>query len=257
MIHVATPGLPLSGFVDQFWLLEGVRLPHDRERVLPDGTIELIFDLGPDAPAAPLVSGARSTSFVIGTGRPLSIMGVSFAVGGAFPFLDVPAGEIQDMLVPLGTLWGPWADRLQGELIEAPTPGRKCCILERGLLARATRPLARHPAVSAALAEFARAHLAKPVGDVARRVGLSPKQLLRVFRDEVGLTPKLFSRVRRFQATLSAVDGRRAAWAAIAHDCGYADQAHLIRDFRAFSGLSPTAYLASRGKNRNHIPLRA
>jgi AraC-like DNA-binding protein len=66
----------------------------------------------------------------------------------------------------------------------------------------------------------------------------------------------LFCRVRRFQQVLPATDGRkRVDWAAVALACGYADQAHLVRDFRAFSGLSPTAYLAARGENPNHVPV--
>ena len=252
MIHTYIPGPPLSGFVGSLWLIEGVRVPHDRERVLPDGTIELIFDLDPGAPAGPLVGGARSTSFVIGTGRRLSVMGVSFAPGGAFPFLPGPAGELQDALVPLDALWGPWAGRLQEELLGARTPDRRFRVLERGLLARATRPIERHPVVSAALAEFARGPRAEAVGGMARRIGLSPKQFLRVFRDQVGLAPKLFCRVRRFQAALAAIGGPRVDWAAVAYSCGYADQAHFIRDFRAL--LRPQPDGLPRGPGRESEP---
>ena len=94
------------------------------------------------------------------------------------------------------------------------------------------------------------------IGAVARRVGLSPRRFIQVFRDRVGLGRKVFCRVRRFQRILAATEGRgRVDWAALALDCGYADQAHLVGDFRAFSGLNPTAYLVSRGENPNHVPV--
>ena len=79
---------------------------------------------------------------------------------------------------------------------------------------------------------------------------------LQLFTEEVGLTPKLFCRVRRFQEVLRLVAGpARVEWANVALACGYYDQAHFIHDFRAFCGLSPTAYLARRTEHLNHVPL--
>ncbi len=85
---------------------------------------------------------------------------------------------------------------------------------------------------------------------------LSPKRFIQVFSEEVGLTPKLFCRVRRFQEVLRLIEkGQHIEWAEIALTCGYFDQAHCIHDFRAFSGLNPTTYLTHRGEHRNHVPL--
>jgi AraC-like DNA-binding protein len=77
--------------------------------------------------------------------------------------------------------------------------------------------------------------------------GLSHQQFLRIFRREVGMTPKRFGRVRRFQEVLDRVGNERHVnWGEIALACGYADQAHLTRDFHEFSGVCPTAYLRDR-----------
>ena len=93
--------------------------------------------------------------------------------------------------------------------------------------------------------------------EVTDRVGLSPRWFIQVFREEVGLTPKLFCRVRRFQEVVRLIENReQVEWAEVALGAGYFDQAHFIRDFRAFSGLTPTAYLAQRGERLNHVPLR-
>ena len=94
------------------------------------------------------------------------------------------------------------------------------------------------------------------VRDVARRVGLSQRRFIRVFAAEVGLTPKLYGRVRRFQRALALVRGVPAPdWAQLAVECGYFDQSHLIRDFRAFAGLTPEEYLRHRSEQvlHNHV----
>jgi len=94
------------------------------------------------------------------------------------------------------------------------------------------------------------------IADVTERIGLSSRRFIEVFRDEVGLTPKLFCRVRRFQQVLHLIrSGQQVDWASVALTCGYFDQAHCIHDFQVFAGLAPTAYLAHQGEYRNHVPL--
>lgn len=80
--------------------------------------------------------------------------------------------------------------------------------------------------------------------------------VLGAFARGVGMTPKLFCRVWRFQRVLRAVHHRDAVdWTEVALACGYFDQPHLIHDFREFSGLSPTEYLAARTEHLNHVPM--
>ena len=78
---------------------------------------------------------------------------------------------------------------------------------------------------------------------MANRLGLSSRQFERRFRNVVGIPPKLFSRMQRFQRVFQTMEDR-ANWVDAAVSCGYYDQAHLIRDFRQFSGTTPTALLA-------------
>jgi AraC-like DNA-binding protein len=80
---------------------------------------------------------------------------------------------------------------------------------------------------------------------VLRETGLSERRFIEVFHEQVGLTPKAFCRVRRFQRVLKSVHGAREVdWAQVALDCGYYDQPHFIHDFRGFSGLTPAQYVA-------------
>lgn len=264
------PPPPLAEFVSLFWSYEGYAPPHAQERVLPTGTMELVINLRDDelrvydrreherfrSFRGCLLSGAHSEFVVIDTASQASLVGVHFKPGGASPFLASPAGELRDAHVSLDALWGAAADDLRDRLLAADTPEARFHILEQSLLARATRPLARHPAVAFALREFQRVPRPRTIAGVTARIGLSPRQFNQLFSAEVGLTPKLFWRVRRFQDVLRAIErGGRIAWADIAVTCGYFDQAHCIHDFRAFSGLTPTAYRARRGEHRNHVPL--
>lgn len=94
------------------------------------------------------------------------------------------------------------------------------------------------------------------VAELAKRVGWSERRLRDVFRCEVGLTPKQFARVERFQRVLREVEqGQMVDWAELALAHGYYDQAHLIGEFRACSGLTPTAYQRQRVAPGNHVPL--
>lgn len=267
--HVPRP--PLSDFVELFWLYEGYDAPHAKERVLPDGSMELVINLRDDelrvydrrdtdlfrSFRGYLVSGAHSEYVVIDTDSQDSLVGVHFKPGGAFPFLGLPAGELRDAHASLDELWGARAIELRDRLLEAETPEAKFNILEHALLTQAARLPRRHPAVTFALKEFQDVSRSRTISEVTGQVGLSPRRFIQVFREEVGLTPKLFCRVRRFQEVVRLTQrGQHVEWGDVALACGYFDQAHFIHDFRAFSGLSPTTYLADRGEHLNHVALR-
>jgi AraC-like DNA-binding protein len=243
------PASPLAEFVDMFWFYRCDASVRVRERVLPAGTMELVVDLRDDA-RGPLVYGTHSEPYVADAADDALSVGVHFKPGGASPLLDLPAGELHNTHVSLDTLWGSRADALREQLLEARGPTAIFRVLEQALLARSVRRSARHPAVAFALREFRGGPHAPTVGDVTDRIGLSPRTFIRVFTEEVGLTPKLFCRVRRFQEVLRQVRrGQRVEWADVALDCGYCDQAHLIHDFRVFSGLTPTAFLQVWGEH--------
>jgi AraC-like DNA-binding protein len=261
------PSPPLSHFVEMLWHYDGYQQPHDKERLLPDGSMELVINLREDMtrmydrrnigqcqslPGA-IVVGAQSEFFVIDTAEQAAVIGVHFKPGGAFPFFNLPAGELRNEHVALETLWGRDARDLRERLLAAPTAEAKFRILEHYLWKRLAKPLERHPAVGFALREF---QGARTVADVSGEIGLSARRFIEVFTDEVGLTPKLFCRVRRFQKVLRRIGmGQRVEWAAVALDCGYFDQAHFNHDFRAFSGLNPSAYAAQRTEHLNHVPI--
>jgi AraC-like DNA-binding protein len=265
------PPAPLDRFVHVIWCLEQAPTPHPRERLLPDGSVELVINLHDERVPVysrenldrcevfrgSVVCGPHSQFFAIDTATELNVAGVHFKPGGAYPFLKLPSGELHNLHVGLDSLWGGAAGEMRERLLAAATPEAKVRVIERALLAAAGGAPARHPAVAFALNAFHEATETQKIGEVTEQIGLSPRRFIEVFRKEVGLSPKLFCRVRRFQKVLRMISaGRALDWAEIALTCGYFDQPHFVHDFRAFSGINPSSYLADHIEHLNHVPIR-
>jgi AraC-like DNA-binding protein len=264
-----SPGPPLARWVDHLWSLTDAP-SHTRESILPSGTLELVINLhedefriydpcrahSPRRLSGAIVSGAYRGPFVIDTREHAAILGVHFKPGGAFPLLGALPSELGDLHLDLETLWGHEATELRERLCEATTPAGRFRILERALRARLPHTRQGHRAVPVALEKLAESGAS--VTEVAACVGLSHRRLIEVFSAEVGMTPKLFARVQRFQRALAAARQRTSAdWAGLALASGYADQSHLIRDFLAFSGFSPETLLRHKDDpvKVNHVAL--
>src|SRR5829696_1056954 len=271
------PKPPLSKFVDNFWLYEGSDAEHKIEHILPTGTLELAINLrqnellfyDAERPeicsrfSGAVVSGAHGRGFAPDTADAAFIIGVHFKPGGAFPFLGLPAGDLADTHVDLETLWGPSAGRLRERLCEARTSAERFQLLQAALLSRLCHGVEQHYAVSAALGMFGKNQAGPTVREAAKHLGLSQRRFIQVFKAEVGMTPKLFSRIQRFQQTRTFIQHHPSInWAELAVDLGYFDQSHFIREFLEFSGLSPTDYMnrherfveRDRQVKRHHLP---
>src|SRR5262245_21308255 len=253
-----TPKPPLSKFVDSFWLYEGYNPERKTERILPTGTLELVINLrqnellfdDAERPencsrlSGAIVSGASGRGFTPDTPEETFIIGVHFKPGGAFPFLGLPAGDLADTHVDLETLWGPSAGRLRERLCEARTSAERFQLLQEALWSRLCHGVEQHYAVSAALEIFGKNQTGPRVREAAKYLGLSQRRFIQVFKAEVGITPKLFSRIQRFQRTRTFIQHNPLInWADLAVDLGYCDQSHFIREFLEFSGLNPTDYI--------------
>ena len=130
-------------------------------------------------------------------------------------------------------------------------------ILEQFLMGVVANPLSHHPAVAFAMKEFQKDPGLMSSASMAERVGFSQRHFIQIFRNEVGITPKLFCRVERFQQVIRKVALQTSVdWADVALSCGYFDQSHFNHDFREFSGLSPTEYLELRTDHLSHVQIR-
>jgi AraC-like DNA-binding protein len=264
------PAPPLDRFVERLWYWEGLPIAHAKDRMLPSGNCSLIINLFEDetrsysGPGDDIVErypgavlcGPYSRYFVIDTREQRGVIGVEFLPGGAWPFLDAAPDELQNQHVAIRDLWGPAGATLRERILAAPTPRAKLLLLEAELLARSRRPLQRRAEVDFAIAQLARTPHDQSIGMLSAHVGLSARRFTRLFTLQVGVTPKLYARLQRFQRVLQTMKGPTANdWTALAHDCGYFDQSHLIRECRQLSGFTPTELALRRIGDSNHLAL--
>jgi AraC-like DNA-binding protein len=217
------------------------------ERVLPDGGVHLLFNLG-DPPAAPGTKaaacealGARVEPVIIHMAGWVEQVTVTLRPGGMAALLGVPAAELAGGEVPLDALWGSRADQAAERLAAVP-PGPARAAVLHAVLREALAPRASRadPAAAAAvrLIEATRGRIR--VRELAAAIGVGERRLGQIFDRGVGLSPKAMCRLARFRATVSLLraDPRRP-WTDLAYDCGYYDQSHLVHEFQALAGLAP------------------
>jgi AraC-like DNA-binding protein len=263
------PSPPLSAYIETFSLHEGDAPLHpQKERCLPNGQMAIVINLGHDTIQVAnhqhanqfqsfyggCIHGAFSEYSTIDTTTLVTTMSINFKPGGTRPFLHIPATELTNQAVDLSSIFGTDSLDLRAQLQAAQTHDNQIRILERFLLARATWEQQPHPAVMFALASFqTRQH---SISEVTTQLGMIPKRFIHLFKEAIGLTPKVYCRVLRFQDMLHLLENnQQVSWTDLALSCGYFDQAHFIHDFQAFSSLTPQAYLAHCSPFRNHVPL--
>ena len=258
---------PLAPHVEHLWIVRGHLAVPWRNMILPDGAMELIINLGDPQALCALddpkrrtvfhqswLSGERTAPIVIDEMGKVHLAGIRLRAGGAWPFLGMPLREFSGQVVELEDVLGPEMRELRDRLGEAPHDDARFDLMEDWLRVRRRTTPTR--AVSYAVNLIQRGEADLQIGRMANQIGISHKHLLREFDRCVGLTPKTFARVCAFQRVIQSVGHEsEVEWADTAAKCGYYDQAHLIREFRAFSGLTPTSYLARRGPFLNYLEL--
>lgn len=235
------PPPTLAPFVECFWL----RSPSEPDpaggthRVLPDGCLDIIF-----SERGAVVVGAMTRPLLIPSRGAVTLLGVRFLPGMATAFLHLPAATITDANAPLEAVWRDGeqvADRV-ASVLDSPLAVARLGDLLMARLAR-TRPI---PAdVQAAVERIVARRGRSEVSSVASSLGVTRQHLARRFADYVGVSPKTLSRVMRLREAIRAARATRINWAAVAADLGYSDQSHLVSEFRALTGLTPSRWAAS------------
>ncbi len=199
-----------------------------------------------------MVVGQRTRYAVVETADMEEVAGIVTQPGGFAALFRERADLLFERSVALDELRP--AQRLMESICDAMGPSGKIAAMDsflRGLWGDRTR---RSVMVDEAVDLFRRNGLS--VAACARSIGVSERRLSQVFREEVGVTPVMWRRIARFQAAARALHRRTdIPWATLALDCGYYDQSHFARDFRAFSGIDPTTYSARSGVWQNHVAL--
>lgn len=261
------PGPALADCVESIVHFSGYDPDWQREKLLPDGRMELVIDLtdrpkrlyrtelgaaGDDFRRA-WISGVHRRPIVIEAQPWASMLVVAFCPGGAAPFLSGDVHPLTDHVFALDDVIGPAASSLRDRVLEAPDGPAMCRAAEAWLLERVQGGVRRDP-----LVVFLADQLAAGPPSIAAlmdRTGHSHRHIQALARRHFGIPLKAQARIERFQRLLACVTGT-VDWADLAMDHGYADQAHMGHEFRAFAGMTPTAYAARYAGIRDFLPIR-
>jgi AraC-like DNA-binding protein len=201
-----------------------------------------------DSPHRPpaFVMGAHDSWTVLPGDTAPSYLEALLTPLGAYTLLGLPMEQLRGQLVDLVEVLGADGRRLGERLREAPGWGQRFALLDQFLLRRLDRGPRPSPEVGWAWERMVATGGAVPIGPLAKEVGWSHRHLIARFKQQVGLGPKTAARLVRLDGVYRRLDQTRGRldWGQVAADIGYADQAHLIREFRQFTGTTPTAFLA-------------
>ncbi|HEY3684973.1 MAG TPA: helix-turn-helix transcriptional regulator [Streptosporangiaceae bacterium] len=259
------PSGPLEPFVAALVHYSGDQAAG-RETRVPDGRAQLVLNLaddrttcfdaaftGAEHAGGAALCGPYTAPVGLDSAELRSVICVAFRPGGTYPFFPPAAGALAAPLHDLGDLWGRDGATLAERARAAPTPHAALDVVERALLDHVVRPLRGDPVIAAAAAGLDGGAAVAAVSD---RLGMSDRLLRRRFTERTGLAPKRYARTRRMQRLLAAVAtaGGPVDWARAAAEHGFYDQAHLIHEFRAFTGGTPAAYRVRAGEPNHVLP---
>jgi AraC-like DNA-binding protein len=192
--------------------------------------------------------GVWTRRFLFEYPTPVRLVGVHFKPWGISPFVDMPATELRDRWVPVDAVWPRSFHRIRNQVGEIVSATETLRVVEKELRSR----LAEAPSRGLVLVQHTGgrleiSHGAVPVGALIDAAGVSGNHLATQFKSHVGVTPKRVARIYRFARLILSVDALRPVdWSGLAQTAGYFDQAHLSREFKEFTGHTPTEYLALR-----------
>ncbi|MBN8592848.1 MAG: AraC family transcriptional regulator [Anaerolineae bacterium] len=248
MYHLRLPASPLRPFIESYWKVQ--TRPGEsgvlHEQIYVDGQPDILFNFGCayDRCGIPIphgnVDGQRDYPVVIAQQGEINLIGVRFRPGGLAAFTRLPMHELANQVLDLRNGLEAGAAALEYHLYDAADFDQQASLLDRFFLSRLhsteSHQLTLHLARQIASGEA-------NIQQVSAEAGYSIRTVDRLFRQHLGLTPRLYARIQRFQAALRLLSGAgERSFLQIALATGYYDQAHFTHDFSAFAGMTPTAF---------------
>lgn len=253
--HIFEPHKDLAPFVECYWTLES---PQEKtpqiNTIVPDGRMKMIFHYG--APYKRYTEHGNSVvlpkCFVIGQltqpldVEPLGATGtffVCFHPYGFLPFATMPIKAMENTAVPLEELFGEDGAGIESSILRASTTAERIKLIEAFLLKRLADTETIDHIVKSTVDTMLTANGQLSVDELSRQTNINRRQLVRKFSMAIGLSPKQLSKTIRLQAALKILLNEKvSSLISLAYEGEYYDQAHFIRDFKEFTGLTPKAF---------------
>lgn len=250
-----TPHPSLSSLIKCYWSLEGEELPGTHQRIFPDGCIELVFHYGDifqkhyqsgtiNLQPRSFIHGQLTCFMEISSSGKVGIFSVRFQPQGLRPFINIDTYEINNDNIHIADIWGAAGRELEGRMLEAASNEQRVRIIEL-FLQRRLQPTKANGLIKHCVSLINQANGAINIEELSAKLNIGRRHLERQFIDAVGLNPKQYARISRLQYVLTLAEQKRYnTLTHLAHNTGFYDQAHFIKDFRKFTGLSPKQYFA-------------
>ncbi|ASP40216.1 AraC family transcriptional regulator [Bacterioplanes sanyensis] len=253
------PSEELASLINFYWTLEVAAEENPAKQIIvPDGGIELVFILGDDIrrfisetefvlqPRA-MILGQTSQPFYVQPTGYVNSFAASFSPFGFSLFVDMPLKELRNKETPIAEVFGqPAADRLEQAIIDAPTTKDRIKAVEAFLLDRLTHQQRIEGVVQKTVQLISESNGQLSIDDAARYDASQQRQLERKFLQQVGMSPKQLCKLVRMQSALKLLLNQEGSLTDIAHDSRYYDQSHFIKDFKHFTGVSPSKFLLDK-----------
>ncbi len=249
--RIIRPAAALAPYVKNYWLLKTAG-DSAIARTVPTGMMNLIFHRGNRLLALrenelhprAFLSGQERTFADLQYDGQVNMLSVVFRPAGVRAFFNLPINRLAGLRLTAGDIEDKELSVLENSLTSTENDDTCIALIEQFLLSRLTRLTEynlRRINTTISLINLGKGNIAA----LADAACLSRKQFDRIFSELVGSNPKEFSRTVRFQRALHKLESEsKISWTALAYDCGYFDQSHLIKEFRTLSGYSPSEYLA-------------
>ena len=251
---------PYHQCVESLFHFEGYTPEHSIEKIIPDGSINLIFEL--DGMARNVLdneshkvlgefrnawlSGVHRNFISISVESDAEMFVIRFNPGGLFPFVTQPVSEFTDHVIAADEVFGNEIIELRSEFLNAGSAEEMNKAAQRWLATNYNESRLPKSAIRKSIEKIAldpRFHN-NNLDVLIEESGYSQKQFIKLFRDYVGVTPKYFQRIKRFSELLEKLQNKEElSWADISYECGFSDQAHFIKEFQHFCGRNPSEHI--------------
>ena len=254
--QTAKPSPLLAPFVHQYWEIGSV-IPSGQthiQRIIPSGLMELMhyqYDLPTviqetyEIPGSSFLSGQQKGYYDLSVKGKLSLFSVQFKAFGAYAIFDIPMHEFVERNIPLELFVTNQIQDIEDKLCGAGSFSEKCIIIEHFLTKLLTRrqKIYTLKRIMHCISVVNKQKGIVSIDHLADTACLGRKQLERNFKDFIGISPRQFLKVIRFQNSLhqKSID-KEQSLTVLAHECGYFDQSHMINDYRELSGMTPGEY---------------